>query len=1279
MIHLHNHTEGSNMKYYDCVIQPKYLVAKAHSLGQKAIGITDHDSLCAIPDFVAECKKYNIKPIIGNEIYITRNGLSGETHEKGEKFAHFILLAKNRKGYAAINELSTYAWGNSYTKSIKRTPTHLEHFINIVKFNQGNLIGTTACLGGIVGHDILQYLSTNDAELKQNIVNKLTFFNNLFGQGNFYLEVQPALYKEQTQYNEFLLQLSQELDIPLTVACDVHYLEKDHFNLHHHFLNSQQKFSSHRETAAFYQYTYYMTDEEIKQNLSQCQGFTNEVINQCIQTTHDIADSIETFPIGYDTEYLMETTHRDTGWEEKLDELLPKYTSLMMEKYYNSKYEIDRYTLYQILINFEDKVARGWITQKQKAIERLEEELDTLWQVSETVAERMSKYFLTMKEMLAIVWRVSIVGVGRGSAGGSLISFLMEITSLNPLETYEDLELPFWRFLHPSRPELPDIDIDSSSSKKVEILENLQEWATNQNHQLVKVGTKSRLQTKNALQVAARGLGYEPEDVLFFSSVVPIKRGTPVSLDEAMEDKNFKNKLADHWQVVELAKKLEGIQVAQGSHAAAVCFINKNDMYQRCSYTIDDQGFLVTAFDLEELEKLKIAVKFDFLNTKAMDSIQTSMLLLQEHGYIEDQGSIKATYDKYFHPAVIDHTDPKIWETLNRQEVIGLFQWTSPAATQGLHHIQPQNLRELSDANSAIRLMPPVHEDGSQGELPTITFGRQKKNIRIWYAQMEEYGLSTDEQSILEEYLKDSAGMCIDQELIMRMSMDSRISSFSVKQANKLRKAIAKKKKGILEEVKEMFYTQGRQNRTSEQLLSYIWEECFMLSAGYGFSLIHSTLYSMIAIQQLYIVNNYPSIFWNTARILVESQSIDFLEFDAEDDEEELTNKPVNYFKLASAIAQTKDFGVKINPPNINKSNFTFKPDVEENAIYFGLKGISRLGDSKIQEIFNARPFTSLQDVLTKVKLEIRQIVMLVKAGALDEFGDRADLLYQVCKAQSNPKKRLTLQNINALINYNLLPEELKYEIDFIKIQNHLKKYFKAGDLYTPDSNMVEYINNYPIEIHQEQDGSYWIKQQEWKKYYDKVIKSSLKNYVNQHQDTLLQQLNNILLQEQLDKYYIGTTQEHEMEAISTYLSGHELSAEEYSTWLWQLGVCDFGDLNEEPTIQWQGKNGARTFELSRIAGVSVGRDKGKNLLGLLTPSGFVEVKINRNTFLKFDKQVKHENITEKSWFSKGEKLILTGYRKQDKFYCKVYKNTTTPAIAKIIRSGSLETNRINE
>ena len=382
---------------------------------------------------------------------------------------------------------------------------------------------------------------------------------------------------------------------------------------------------------------------------------------------------------------------------------------------------------------------------------------------------------------------------------------------------------------------------------------------------------------------------------------------------------------------------------------------------------------------------------------------------------------------------------------------------------------------------------------------------------------------------------------------------------------------------------------------------------------------------------------------------------------------------------MASAIGMVKSFGVDIKLPNINRSTFTFKPEIEENSIYFGLKGTARIGDTLIKEIMANRPYTSLEDFLSKIKVNKIQATMLIKAGAFDEFGDRAEMLYNYCESVADTKSRINLQNAQRLIDLNLIPKDLEQYSNLYKINKHLRKHFLYGEVIVPDDNMWTYLDRYDFnEVKQDEHGSHYMDAKEWKKYYDANM-MHIKKWITQNHDQILQQVNSAAIEELVQKYGKGSIADWEMEALSTYHSYHELTSEKYSEWLGGLNISDFNKLPEEPVIEQEYASGARMFELATIVGTAVGRNKASRTVGLLTPSGFIKVVVHKERFIKYDRQIKDSGVTEKSWFAKGTKLMLTGYRQGDTFRIKTYKSTPRKPIYKILEPGVMTSERMQE
>jgi DNA polymerase-3 subunit alpha len=410
-------------------------------------------------------------------------------------------------------------------------------------------------------------------------------------------------------------------------------------------------------------------------------------------------------------------------------------------------------------------------------------------------------------------------------------------------------------------------------------------------------------------------------------------------------------------------------------------------------------------------------------------------------------------------------------------------------------------------------------------------------------------------------------------------------------------------------------------------------------------------------------------------------EDLDLLENDDEEEEEIIKKISVNYFKMSSAIGTLAKFGVRVEPPSINLSSYTFKPNVEENKIYFGLAGLTRIGAQLVESIIINRPYLSLEDFLSRIKTNKIQATMLIKAGAFDKFGEREDMLMQYCTTQVKKKSRMNLQNANQLIELKLVPKEIP-EIDLAekiyRLTKHLKKHFAYGDVIVLEPPFDQYAQEVRFDlINADSDGTLYANLSEWESFYKKSM-IPLKNWIASNSAQLIEKVYALEIEELYNKYGSGSKGHHEMEALSFYHSKHELEEEHYKDFISDLDPVDFFSLPEEPVLE-NPLSEYKVFKLERIVGTCIGRDKQKKIVGFLTPSGFVKLKVYRAQFVKYDKQIKLDGELEKSWFTKGSHLIVQGYRSGDYFIPKSYKRSVYQPIVKIPGPGLLREKRLGE
>lgn len=471
----------------------------------------------------------------------------------------------------------------------------------------------------------------------------------------------------------------------------------------------------------------------------------------------------------------------------------------------------------------------------------------------------------------------------------------------------------------------------------------------------------------------------------------------------------------------------------------------------------------------------------------------------------------------------------------------------------------------------------------------------------------------------------------------------------------------------------------------------------------------HTLAYSLIALQEMNLAHKYPIIFWNCACLISDSGGTEEEDIDEEAIEETKVEEPyyeemedfgeddvevssydeddsesgfpativvtengkkkkkvkaTNYGKIASAIGKIKSTGVIVAAPDINGSSFTFSPDVEGNAIRYGLSGITRIGGDLIRSIMDGRPFGDIYDFLNRIKITKPQMVNLIKAGAFDSFGDRIEIMHQYTNYISDAKKRITLQNMKMLIEFGLIPNEYDLQRRVYNFNKYVKK-FKSGLFYEFDNIAFEfYSNHFDIDlcVPSESESGFKIKQTSWDTIYKKQM-DIIRPYIKEHHDELLKAVNDRLAADVWEKYCLGNISKWEMDSISCYIHDHELKGIDYN----KYGLSQFKDLSEQPEIDRyipiKGKL-VPIYKLHRIVGTVLDKDKAKKTVTLLTEDGVVTVKIY-GVFQQYDKQISErgadgkKHVIRKSEFSRGNKIIITGIRDgANEFRAKKYSRT---------------------
>jgi DNA polymerase-3 subunit alpha len=1284
---LHAHSDYSNLKVIDSINKVGDLIDGAFNKGLHAIALTDHDTLSghikAIQHFKSKYLDKPFKLILGNEIYLTREGLNSENYEKGEKFYHVLLLAKDATGHEQLRKLSSRAWSRSFIRGAMRTPTYGSDLKEILGSNPGHLITTTACLGGVTGSLFTSY----GAAALDDIAAHLEKMSQLFGKGNFFIEVQPSLDEQQITYNKFMVDNFWD-KYPFVFTTDAHYLNEEDKDLHAQFLNSAS--NGDRDAENFYASAFVMSTEQIFERLNY---LGEDKLEEMRLNTIRIADSVQTYDLKHPQAVPTVPVNITIEIQNKINELIlqipPQYSYI--HNYLNASDKQDLYFIYKIFEGFVLKINNF----NNEYLQRFNDELEQVWETSITIQQPLSKYFVTMAKMIDIIWNEgdSLLGVSRGSAAGFLLNYCLGITQLDPLR--QELVMPYWRFIHKDRPELPDIDIDTEGSKRTRVFNKVKEYFNSIGGDVINVCTFGTEKSKSAIRTAGRALNVDDDVISFIVSLVPNERGFDWTLDQCMygdEDHKaipkFQEEMGRERSLWKLAYSIEGLITRLGVHASGVIAFNE-DFTKHNSLMKTSRGVLVSAYNLEDTEYAG-GLKYDFLTINALDKIRTTMNLLLEDGRIQWQGNLKATYDKYLLPKELEYKDANMWAMAGRGEIVDLFQFDTSVGSQAMRSIKPQSISQLAIANSLMRLMA----QDENAELPINTYVKFKNAEAMWYRELETNGLNRDEIQTLDKYLKPLSGVADSQESIMMIVMDPKITNFSVVEANGLRKAIAKKKFDTIDKIKKMFYEKGKDIGTRKKLLDYVWNVQVMRQAGYSFSVLHTMGYSTIALQEMNLAYKFPVIYWNTACLSVNAGAVNEEDYEdlveegiveiEEDDENKREANKVQYGKVAAAIGKFKtELGMKIELPDVNRAKFGFTPDSEANVVWFGLKGISRIGDDLIREIINNRPYTSVDNFIEKLNktgartlVSKDRIISLIKSGAFDkiEMRSREEIMRSFILKIYDKKNRITLQNIMSLVKYEMLPVELDLEKRVFNFTKHIRK-SKLKEYYVLDESSQEFYfeNNFGLDIENVKRGIevvIAIDAVKWEKVYDKYMENVRKFIVANH-DALLEEYNKKAFEEEWNKYAAGNVLQWELEALNFYHSGHELNGIAKTM---HHEITAIQNIKEDDVIGMFNIDGKSfpKYKIRHIIGTVLDKDKLKHTVTLSTPEGVIMIKVYRSQFSKYDQVLSTvaddgtKNLIQDSFFKKGTHLMVTGIKRGDMFVPKVYKEIGIAPMLKI-------------
>jgi DNA polymerase-3 subunit alpha len=889
-VHLHCHTDYSLL---DGACEIGQLMDLVVAQEMPAVAMTDHGNLFGAVEFYNEAKQKGVHPVIGCEVYVSQQGLASRSDT--DRYNHLVLLCENQEGYRNLLKLVSTAFleGFYYKPRIDK---------DLLAQHSKGLIAMSACLRG----DINETLLANRYEEAKRLAYS---YADMFGKDNFFLEIQDHGLDQDRIVTPLVHRLSQETRIPLVATNDSHYMRKEDARAHEILLCIQTgKTMSDPQRMRFTQPEFYLKtrDEMLRMfgELEESLDRTWEIAQRCQVSLDKVKEPFPKFdvPKDHSTDSYFEYVARQ-GFEKRRPRLEAQRKAGAL------KHDLPEY------------------------VERLEREVRMIQQM------KFSGYFLIVWDFIRFAKSRGIpVGPGRGSAAGSLVSYSMEITDIDPLE----YGLLFERFLNPERISLPDIDIDFHTRRRGEVISYVTEkYGREQVAQIITFGT---LGARTAIKDVGRVLDISYADVDRITKLIPttlnIKLKEALAQEPAIQDAAKKDPRLK--EVLEVALKLEGMARNSSMHAAGVVIspVPLRELVPLCKTSKDE---IVTQYDMVGLEKLAL-LKMDFLGLTTLDIIQDALALIEQH-----HGVRLSTEE-------LPPDDPETYQIFSKGYTSGVFQFESRGMRDILRKYQPTRIEDLCALNALYRPGP------IQGGMVDDFIDRKHGRKQVTYDFPE-----------LKEILEETYGVIVYQEQVMQIS--NRLAGYSLGEADILRRAMGKKKPEEMAAQRERFLQGGKAKNHPPRKIEKIFDLMEQF-AGYGFNKSHSAAYAQLAYVTAYLKAHYPLEFLSAM----------------------LSSEMSNSDKVVKYINECREMGIPVLPPDINFSGQSFTPDGQ--AIRTGLGAVRSLGSTAADSIIEARragkPFQSLYDFCERVDLASvnrRVIENLIKCGAMSSLpGNRAQL-----------------------------------------------------------------------------------------------------------------------------------------------------------------------------------------------------------------------------------------------------------------------------------------------
>lgn len=959
--HLHLHTEYSLLDGF-CPIEE--LLDKAQDLGMKAVAITDHGSMFGVVKFYKECKKRGIKPILGCEIYVT-NGDFREKNPENKFYNHLVLLAENQEGYKNLMKIVSlgYTDGFYYKPRVDK---------NVLRKYSAGIIALSACLKGEVQENLIRYGYERARESARD-------YKDIFGEDNFFLELQDHGSDRDRMVVEYLPKIAREEGLDLVATNDVHYIEKEDYKIHNILICIQTgKKIDEDNNMSYIPGEFFLRSEE------QMRALFKDYPD-AIENTKKIADRCN-------VELEFGNLH------------LPYFA--IPENYTNFSYLKE--------LSYKGLIEK-YGEDNTRAKERCDYELSVIQDMGYV------DYFLIVCDFIKFAKSNGIpVGPGRGSAAGSLVSYCLDITDIDPLK----YDLLFERFLNPERVSMPDIDIDFCYERREEVIDYVtKKYGKDKVAQIVTFGTMA---ARNAIRDVGRVLDLDYKLVDETAKKIPstINMTIDKALEISSELQDLYNSNETSRKLIDIARRVEGLPRHTSTHAAGVV-ISKAPIVDYVPLATNKEA-VITQFNMVELEELGL-LKMDFLGLRTLTVISDSIKLIKENKGIDVNFDGSEVYDK------------NVIDLYNKAQTLGIFQFESQGMRNFLKELRPERFDDLIAANALFR-------PGPMNEIPQYIKKRHNQE-KVDYLH-----------DLLEDILKPTYGTIVYQEQVMQIVQ--KIGGFSLGEADNLRRAMSKKKMDVMEAGRKKFIygevdqagnilIDGAVRRGVDEKIANQIYDLMIDFAKYAFNKSHSAAYSLVSVRTAWLKYYYPVEFMAAL----------------------LSSVMQNTSQVSLYIAECKRLGIEILSPDINYS--TNKFSVEDDKIRFGLMAIKNVGSNLIDNIVKERnqngSYKSFRDFVERMyridslSLNKRAVESLIKAGAFSSIGQTRKALilnYEsvIDSVQAGFRKNVPGQASLFDIFKEDENDEISYTEEFEKTEL-LKKEKEVLGIYLSDHPLEPYQN----------------------------------------------------------------------------------------------------------------------------------------------------------------------------------------------------------------------------